>query len=177
MLGGNPCSLSTDCPLNSAGQVCEFTGDPAIGTPGTCSALFGPGAVASGFCGNPGQTCTAAVCDPVGNPGGGAFCGQAFGQACLGGICQAVDLSDALCPLANLQGGLNYTPLPNDPLERSWGSLLFTQDLSTCGLGMVMDRDELGTGGPSVAEGWFVSNPPPLASDGTQFVGMTGDQQ
>ena len=96
MLGGNPCSLSTDCPLNSAGQVCEFTGDPAIGTPGTCSALFGPGAVASGFCGNPGQTCTAAVCDPVGNPGGGAFCGQAFGQACLGGICQAVDLSDGV---------------------------------------------------------------------------------
>jgi hypothetical protein len=42
---------------------------------------------------------------------------------------------------------------------------------------MVMDRDELGTGGPSVASGWFVSNPPPLASDGTQFVGMTGTQQ
>jgi hypothetical protein len=113
----------------------------------------------------------------VGNPGGGDFCGQPFGQACVGNLCQAVDLSSALCPLANLQGGLNFTPLPNDPLERSWGSLLFTADNSTCGLGMVMDRDETGTGGPSIASGWFVSNPPGLASDGTQFVGMTGVQR
>jgi hypothetical protein len=185
VLGGNPCNLSTDCPLNAAGQFCQFTGTPAIGTPGTCSPVFGPGAIAFGFCGNPGQTCTTATpgdfstsaCDAVGTPGGGDFCGQPFGQACVGNICQAVDLTNALCPLANLQGGLNFTPLPNDPLERSWGALLFTTDNSTCGLGMVMDRDQQGNGGPANASGWFVSNPPPLASDGTQFVGMTGTQQ
>jgi hypothetical protein len=141
--------------------------------------------VAFGFCGNPGQTCsqgtagdfTTSACDSVGTDTGAGFCGQPYGQACVGGICQAVNLTDALCPLANLQGGLNYTPLPNDPLQRSWGSLLFTADPATCGLNMAMDRDELGTGGPTVPEGWFVSNPPPLASDGTQFVGMTGAQQ
>jgi hypothetical protein len=132
--------------------------------------------VTAGFCGNPGQTCTAAICDPVGDPGGGDFCGQAFGQACLGGECQPVDLSDALCPLANLDGGLNYTPLPGDPLVRSWGSLLFTQDTATCGLNMVMDRDENG-GGPGEPGGWFINNPPPLSSDGTQFVAPTGSQR
>jgi hypothetical protein len=42
---------------------------------------------------------------------------------------------------------------------------------------MVMDRDQEGNGGPANSSGWFVSNPPPLASDGTQFVGMTGTQQ
>jgi hypothetical protein len=140
--------------------------------------LFGPGATDSGFCGNPGQTCTTGVCDDVGDPGAGAFCPQEFGQACVGGECQPVDGSAIVCPLANgLVPGENLTPLPGDLLERSWGSLLFAEDTTTCGLKMVMDRDETGVGGRTLPGGWYINNPPDLQADGTQFLGFDAPQK
>jgi hypothetical protein len=162
--GGTSCNFDVDCPLSSKGQRCS-TRD---GSAGTCDPLFGVDVIADGYCPNPGQTCTGGFCDNVGDPGAGAFCVQSFGQACLGGKCQPVDISVSLCPIANLQAGDNLTPLPGDQVQRALPDIEF---FGAPKLNMRMD------GGPSVPGGWYVNNPPNLASNGTQFLSLTGVQQ
>jgi hypothetical protein len=88
-----------------------------------------------------------------------------------------VDISAGLCPIASLGAGDNPTPLPGDPLLRSWGSLLVSSNDNTCRLDIAMDRDETGTSGPTVEGGWFVNNPPDLGSPGQQFLAPEGGQQ
>ena len=74
------------------------------------------------------------------------------------------DVSDAICPLANLQGGDNSVPLPGDPGMRTFPPL-------TVGA----DTFELGSG-PADPTGWYLSNPAPLGGNGTQWVGLAGGQ-
>ena len=72
------------------------------------------------------------------------------------------DVSAAVCPLANLMGGDNSVPLPGDPGTRTFPDLTVT------------DTDfELG-GGAAEADGWYLSNPAPLAGNGTQWVALSG---
>jgi hypothetical protein len=89
-------------------------------------------------------------------------------QTCTGGTCDPVDVSVAVCPLANLDGGMNFTPLPGDPLQRALPDIEF---FGAPNLNMRMD------GGPSVPGGWYVNNPPSLANPGTQFLSLTGVEQ
>jgi hypothetical protein len=179
--GGNPCAVSTDCPYNNVGQTCNFDPNDTI-TDFTCNPMFGPPAVGVGFCGNPGQTCTrttandptTGVCDPIGQ--GSTLCPQEFGQTCVSNLCMPVDGSAIVCELANgLKPGLQPTPLPGDPLLRQWGELLFSFDNNTCGLNLVMDRDDDG-GGRTVPGGWYINNPPFLRGNGTQFLGIDAVQ-
>jgi len=74
------------------------------------------------------------------------------------------DVSDQICPLANLQGGDNSVPLPGDPGMRTFPPL-------TVGA----DTFELGSG-PADPTGWYLSNPAPLGGNGTQWVGLAGGQ-
>jgi hypothetical protein len=72
------------------------------------------------------------------------------------------DVSDDVCPLANLMGGDNPVPLPGDPGMRTFPPL-------TIGA----DTFELGSG-PADPTGWYLSNPAPLAGNGTQWVALAG---
>jgi len=72
------------------------------------------------------------------------------------------DVSAAVCPLANLQGGDNSVPLPGDPGMRTFPPL-------TTGA----DTFELGSG-PADPTGWYLSNPAPLGGNGTQWVALAG---
>ena len=72
------------------------------------------------------------------------------------------DISDAVCPLANLMGGDNSVPLPGDPGQRTFPPI-------TVGA----DTFELGSG-PADPTGWYLSNPAPLAGNGTQWVALAG---
>jgi hypothetical protein len=74
------------------------------------------------------------------------------------------DVSNAICPLANLMGGDNPVPLPRDPGMRTFPPLTIGADIF-----------ELGAG-PADASGWYLSNPAPLAGNGTQWVALTGEQ-
>jgi hypothetical protein len=74
------------------------------------------------------------------------------------------DVSTGVCPLANLEAGDNSVPLPGDPGTRTFPPL-------TIGA----DTFELGAG-PADATGWYLSNPAPLAGNGTQWVALAGEQ-
>jgi hypothetical protein len=74
------------------------------------------------------------------------------------------DVSTGVCPLANLAAGNNSVPLPGDPGTRTFPPL-------TIGA----DTFELGAG-PADASGWYLSNPAPLAGNGTQWVALAGEQ-
>jgi hypothetical protein len=121
------------------------------------------------------------ICEAVNNTGVGNACtcadgmvcadcpNDALGQTCTDSTCDPVDVSVAICPLANgLKGGLNLTPLPGDPLQRAWPDITFS---GAPKLNMQMD------GGPSLPGGWYVNNPPFLSGDGTQFLALTGVEQ
>jgi hypothetical protein len=149
-----------ECPVD--GQLCA---KPRAGE-------FFPGACATGtvFCEafnnlGVGTACTTpADCpqtDPTAMP--------PVTQTCTGGTCDPVDVSVAVCPLANLDGGINLTPLPADPLQRAWPTTLTFSGAGK--LNMQMD------GGPSVPAGWYLNNPTPMAGNGTQFVTLTGVEQ
>jgi hypothetical protein len=72
------------------------------------------------------------------------------------------DVSCAICPLANLTCGDNSVPLPGDPGARTFPPL-------TIGA----TSFELAAG-PDDASGWYLSNPAPLAGNGTQWVALAG---
>jgi hypothetical protein len=72
------------------------------------------------------------------------------------------DVSDSICPLAGLMGGDNALPFPGDPGMRTFPPL-------TIGA----DTFELGAG-PADPSGWYLSNPAPLAGNGTQWVALAG---
>jgi hypothetical protein len=76
------------------------------------------------------------------------------------------DASATVCPLANLAPGDNSVPLPGDPGARLWPVLNFTDVDGELNVQM--------GDGPSNANGWFISNPEPQASSGTQFVTLIG---
>jgi hypothetical protein len=144
------------------GQICNkplagqfFPGACATGTV-LCEAFGTAGE------GNACSCADGAVCDS----GAGGECPQT-GQTCTGGTCDRVDVSETVCPLANLQAGINLTPLPADPLTRTWPIIAFS---GAGKLNMGMD------GGPAVPGGWYLNNPAPMAGNGTQFVALTGVQ-
>jgi hypothetical protein len=92
-----------------------------------------------------------------------------LGQTCTDSTCDPLDVSVEICPLANgLKDGFQPTPLPGDPVQRAWPIITFS---GAPKLNMRMD------GGPSIPEGWFVNNPPRLASPGTQFLSLEGVEQ
>jgi hypothetical protein len=73
-----------------------------------------------------------------------------------------MDVSAFVCPLANLQGGDNPVPLPGDPGTRTFPPLTVTASDFQLG------------GGAAAASGWYLSNPAPLAGNGTQWVALSG---
>ena len=83
-------------------------------------------------------------------------------QTCTDSTCDPVDVSAALCPVANLEAGNNDLPLPDDPGFRLFPALNFTQD------GADLDM-EMG-GGPDVATGWYIVDP----ANGVQFAYLEG---
>jgi hypothetical protein len=76
-----------------------------------------------------------------------------------------MDVSCAICPLANLTCGDNSVPLTGDPGQRTFPPI-------TIGASSF----ELGAG-PADPTGWYLSNPAPLAGNGTQWVALAGVQQ
>jgi len=78
------------------------------------------------------------------------------------------DASAAVCPMANpdLVPGDNPLPLPNDPGARFLPDLNFADDAGEI---MVMMGN-----GPTNSDGWYISNPAPMAGNGTQFVSLIG---
>ena len=85
--------------------------------------------------------------------------------------CQALntmtmmDVSCAICPLANLTCGDNSVPLVGDPGMRTFPPINIASGVL-----------ELGAG-PADATGWYLSNPAALAGNGTQWVALSGVQQ
>ena len=77
-------------------------------------------------------------------------------------LATGVDVSDAICPLAGLMGGDNPLPFPGDPFMRTFPPIAV--GASTFALGA----------GPADPTGWYLSNPPALAGNGTQWVGLSG---
>jgi len=75
------------------------------------------------------------------------------------------DVSCAICPLANLVCGDNPVPLPGDPGTRTFPPL--TVGATTFELGA----------GAADPTGWYLSNPAPLAGNGTQWVALAGALQ
>jgi hypothetical protein len=73
------------------------------------------------------------------------------------------DVSDAICPLAGLMGGDNPLPFEGDPFMRTM------PPINTTDTGFQMG------GGPADATGWYLSNPAPLAGNGTQWLAYAGD--
>jgi hypothetical protein len=96
--------------------------------------------------------------DPLDPP-----CGQICGGATLG--CLPTDVSVQVCPLANLQAGDNPVPLPGDPGMRTFPPI--TVGAATFELGA----------GAADPTGWYLSNPPNMAGNGTQWVALAGVQQ
>ena len=74
------------------------------------------------------------------------------------------DVSDQICPLANFAPGDNTVPLPGDPGKRAFPTIE-----------VGADSFELGAG-PGNASGWYLVNPAPLASNGTQWAALSGDR-
>jgi hypothetical protein len=77
-------------------------------------------------------------------------------------LATGVDVSDAICPLAGLMGGDNPLPFAGDPFMRTFPPIAV--GASTFALGA----------GPADPTGWYLSNPPALAGNGTQWVGLSG---
>jgi hypothetical protein len=78
------------------------------------------------------------------------------------------DVSCVLCGLANLQceaDGGNPVPLPGDPGRRTFPPI------------EVGEGDFQLQGGASATTGWYLSNPAPLAGNGTQWVSLSGNRQ
>jgi len=73
------------------------------------------------------------------------------------------DFGPSVCPLANLAVGPNTLPLPGDPNARTLPAI------------NANGAWDLG-GGSSVASGWYLVNPSPLAGNGTQFAALGGVQ-
>ena len=77
-------------------------------------------------------------------------------------LATGADVSAAICPLAGLTGGDNALPFPGDPGQRTWSPIVTTATSFQLG------------GGPSAADGYYLSNPAPLAGNGTQWVALSG---
>jgi hypothetical protein len=77
-------------------------------------------------------------------------------------LATGADVSTAICPLAGLTGGDNALPFPGDPGQRTWSPIVTTATSFQLG------------GGPSAADGYYLSNPAPLAGNGTQWVALSG---